>query len=188
VNKQTTVTIKNGPDLFVLERLVPTFSLDVFDCSIAEYNEYLTQEAQRAQNELISVSWLLHERRNGSLAAYMSLINDAIKLNATEKELHHLDYPFRTIPAMKIAKLAVSKTHREQYKSIGTYMIYLATGIAEDTNEIHSACRFITVDADIEHDPNVTAFYTKNGFIPNGEMNNRRSKTISMRKDIMILR
>jgi hypothetical protein len=118
----------------------------------------------------------------------MSLINDAIKLNATEKELHHLDYPFRTIPAMKIAKLAVSRTYREQYKGIGTYMIYLAAGIAEDTNENHSACRFITVDADIEHDPNVTTFYIKNGFIPNGEMNNRRSKTISMRKDIMILK
>jgi hypothetical protein len=48
----------------------------------------------------------------------MSLINDAIKLNATEKELHHLDYPFRTIPAMKIAKLAVSRKHREQYQGI----------------------------------------------------------------------
>jgi hypothetical protein len=35
-------------------------------------------------------------------------------------------------------------------------MTYLAAGIAEDTNEKHSACRFITVDADIEHDPNVT--------------------------------
>jgi hypothetical protein len=186
VNKQTAVTIKNGPDLFVLERLASAFNLAAFDCSIAEYNEYLTQEAQKAQNELISVSWLLHERESGSLAAYMSLINDAIKLNATEKELHHLDYPFRTIPAMKIAKLAVSKTHREQYKGIGTYMIYLSASIAEDTNEKHSACRFITVDADIEHDPNVTAFYIKNGFIPNGEMNSRRGKTISMRKDILV--
>jgi hypothetical protein len=111
----------------------------------------------------------------------MSLINDAIKLNATEKELHHLEYPFSTIPAMKIAKLAVSEIHRKQYKGIGTYMIYLATGIAGDTNEKHSACRFITVDADIEHDPNVTAFYKKNGFIPNMDMNGKRSKTISMR-------
>jgi hypothetical protein len=32
-------------------------------------------------------------------------------------------------------------------------------------------------DADIEHDTNVTAFYTKNGFIPNVEMNNKRNKT-----------
>jgi ribosomal protein S18 acetylase RimI-like enzyme len=184
VNRQTAVTIKNGPALFILERLAQTFDLVAFDCSIAEYNEYLSREAQRAQDEFIAVTWLLHERKNGAIAAYMSLINDAIKLNAAEKELHHLNYPFRTVPAMKIAKLAVSRKCREQYRGIGSYMLYLAAGIAADTNEQHSACRFITVDADIEHDPNVTAFYTKNGFTPNNEMNNKRSKTISMRKDI----
>jgi hypothetical protein len=186
VNKQPAISIKNGPVLFVLKRLAPPFNPAPFDCSIAEYNEYLTQEAQKAQNEFVAVTWLLRERKNGVLAAYMSLINDAIKLNVTEKELHHLNYPFRTIPAMKIAKLAVSKNYREQYKGIGTYMIYLAAGIAEDTNKKHSACRFLTVDADIEHDPNVTAFYTKNGFIPNAEMGSKRSKTISMRKDIWV--
>jgi ribosomal protein S18 acetylase RimI-like enzyme len=64
-------------------------------------------------------------------------------------------------------------------------MIYLATGIAKDTNEKHSACRFITVDADVEHNKSVIEFYRKNGFLPNGEMNNKRGKTISMRKDIL---
>ncbi|GHV76943.1 hypothetical protein AGMMS49942_17640 [Spirochaetia bacterium] len=40
----------------------------------------------------------------------MSLIADAIKLSVSEKELHNLNYPFKTIPAMKIAKLAVSQS------------------------------------------------------------------------------
>jgi hypothetical protein len=186
VSKRAAVDIKNGPSLFILERLSPSDILAPFDCSIREYNDYLIQEAQKAQNEFIAVTWLLHERENGSIVAYMSLINDAIKLTATEKELHHLDYPFRTIPATKIAKLAVSSLYCRQYKGIGTYMLYLAAGIAEDTNLKHSACRFVTVDADIEHDPNVTAFYTKNGFIPNTEMTSKHSKTISMRKDIWV--
>ena len=43
----------------------------------------------------------------------MSIIADAIKLSATEKELHSLDYPFKTIPAIKIAKLAVSQSAQE---------------------------------------------------------------------------
>jgi hypothetical protein len=187
VSKRFILDIKNGPSIFLLGRLSSSDELKVLDCSIAEYNEYLTQEAQRAQNEFIAVTWLLHERKGGQ-AAYMSLINDAIKLSATEKELHHLDYPFRTIPAMKIAKLAVSKSFQAQYKGIGSYMIYLASHIAEDINTGHSACRFLTVDADIEHDPNVTTFYTKNGFVQNSEMNNKRSKTISMRKDILNLK
>jgi hypothetical protein len=184
LSKRRAVTIGNGPSLFALHRLTPVEELKTFDCSIQEYNEYLSKEAPRAQNEFIAVTWLLHERESGGLVAYMSLINDAIRLNATEKELHHLDYPFKTIPAMKIAKLAVSKVFKEQYNGIGSYMIYLAYGIACDTNEKHAACRFLTVDADIEHDQNVTTFYTKNDFISNVELNNKHSKTISMRKDI----
>jgi ribosomal protein S18 acetylase RimI-like enzyme len=184
VSKRLAVTIKNGHSLFKLYRLKASPELEAFDCSIQEYNDYLSKEAVKAQNELIAVTWVLHERKSGVLAAYMSLINDAIKLSATEKDLHHLNYPFRTIPAMKIAKLAVSKSFQAQYKGIGSYMIYLAYGFACSSNEKHSACRFLTLDADIEHNDSVIEFYRKNGFIPNSEMNNKHSKTVSMRKDI----
>jgi ribosomal protein S18 acetylase RimI-like enzyme len=63
-------------------------------------------------------------------------------------------------------------------------MIEMAAHIAAACNTQYFACRFITVDADIEHNESVIAFYRKNGFIPNAEMSNKRSKTISMRKDI----
>ena len=115
----------------------------------------------------------------------MSLIADSIKLSATEKELHNLDYPFKTIPAMKIAKLAVSFPFREKYRGIGSLMVEMAIEIAEACNEQHFACRFITVDADIEHNESVLNFYLKNGFTPNEETNNKRRKTISMRRDIL---
>jgi hypothetical protein len=186
VSKPLSVDHKNGPSVFVLSRLSGPVKPDEFKCAIDEYNEYLTQEAWRTQGEFIATTWLLRERTTDIIVSYMSLINDAIKLNATEKELHHLNYPFKTIPAMKIAKLAVSKSSHEQFKGIGSYMIYLAQFIAVTSNEQHSACRFLTVDADIEHDPNVTAFYTKNGFIRNTEMSNKHNKTISMRKDILV--
>ena len=183
--KRITVEGTNGPSLFELKRLTPAADCTVFDCSIDEYNEYLEKEALKAQNELVATTWLLHERKSCGLAAYMSLINDAIKLSATEKELHHLDYPFRTIPAMKIAKLAVSKDWKEQYKGIGSYMIYLAAGITEIVN-VNSAVRFLTVDADIEHDGGVLAFYRKNDFMLNAELYNKNRKTISMRRDVLI--
>jgi hypothetical protein len=183
VTKHITVDTGNGPSLFVLKRLTSNADLKTFDCSIQEYNDYLKTEALKAQNELIAVTWLLYERKSDNLVAYMSLINDAIKLNATEKELHHLNYPFRTIPALKIAKLAVSRKYKEVYKGVGSYMIYLAAGIA-DTVNFSSACRFLTVDADIEHDKNILAFYQKNNFIQNAEFGGKNRKTISMRLDI----
>jgi len=105
--------------------------LDSFSCQIEEYNEYLFHEAVRAQDDQMALTWLLCERTSGAIAAYMSLIADAIKLSQ------------------------------------------------------HFACRFITVDADIEHNESVMNFYQKNGFIPNEESNNKRRKTISMRRDIL---
>jgi hypothetical protein len=74
----------------------------------------------------------------------------------------------------------------EKYKGIGSFMINAVIRKAIGCNDDYFACRFLTVDADIEHDHNVADFYTKNGFIPNNEMNNKRGKTISMRKDIWV--
>jgi ribosomal protein S18 acetylase RimI-like enzyme len=109
---------------------------------------------------------------------------DAIKLSFTEKELHNLSYPFKTIPAMKIAKLAVDETFSMRYKGIGSFMITAAEAKAVSCNDDYCAARFLTVDADIEHDEGVLAFYQKNGFIQNSELFNKNRKTISMRKDI----
>ncbi|MDR0518309.1 MAG: hypothetical protein LBH25_14850 [Fibromonadaceae bacterium] len=36
----------------------------------------------------------------------------------------------------------------------------------------YMACRFLSVDADIEHNANVLNFYKKNGFLPNEEFFN----------------
>ena len=111
---------------------------------------------------------------------------DAIKLTFTEKELHNLNYPFKTIPAMKIAKLAVDEASAEKYKGLGSFIIETAKSKALACNDDYCACRFLTVDADIEHDKGVIAFYEKNGFIQNAELYNKNRKTISMRKDIYL--
>ena len=102
----------------------------------------------------------------------------------TEKELHGLNYPFKTVPALKIAKLAVDTSFAAQYRGIGSFMIQTAERLAYGLNNEYIAARFLTVDADIEHDAGVLVFYEKNGFITNAELYNKNRKTISMRKDI----
>ena len=164
--------------------MTPSTAFSDFDCGIAEYNDYLFNDALRSMNDHIAFTLLLNERATGKIAAYMSLIMDAIKLSFTEKELHNLNYPFRTIPAMKIAKLAVDRSFSEKYRGLGTFMITSAERFAWACNKTYCAARFLTVDADIEHDNGVIAFYEKNGFIPNNELYNKNRKTISMRKDI----
>ncbi|GHV84328.1 N-acetyltransferase [Spirochaetia bacterium] len=176
------ISRKNGTDYFHMEQLTPGDSLVDFSCSLEEYTEYLTEDALRSQKDHIALTWLLWDRTTGGIAAYMSLIADAIKLSVSEKELHNLNYPFKTIPAMKIAKLAVSQVSQSKYKGIGSFMIINARSLARICNRQLFSCRFLTVDADIENNESVLTFYEKNGFIQNSEMNNKNRKTISMRK------
>jgi len=184
MNNHIKVTTKNVTDYFYLEKLTPERSFGSFLCPVTEYNDYLIKDAIRSLKDHIAKTWLLCEQKTGKIAAYVSLIMDAIKLSFTEKGLHSLNYPFKTIPAMKIAKLAVDGCFSEKYKGIGSFMIDAAMGMAIDCNEDYCAARFLTVDADIEHDKGVLVFYEKNGFIPNAEHFNKNRKTISMRKDI----
>ncbi|MCL2481477.1 MAG: hypothetical protein FWF38_07185 [Spirochaetaceae bacterium] len=184
MSSRIAVNYRNGHIFFCFEQLYSDTILDSFSCNIAEYNDYLFYDALHSQNDHIALTWLLRERSTGMIVAYMSLIADAIRLSISEKETHNLKYPFKTIPAMKVAKLAVAQLAQEKYKGLGTYMVNKALTIARICNRQLFACRFLTVDADIEHDKGVLAFYEKNGFAPNVELYNKNRKTISMRKDI----
>ncbi|MDR1470324.1 MAG: GNAT family N-acetyltransferase [Spirochaetaceae bacterium] len=184
MSKRVRITADNAEKYFFLEPFDHEKTAVIFSCPINEYNEWLFQDASRSQKDHIAKTWLLRERSTGKIAAYMSLVMDAIKLSFTEKELHNLNYPFKTIPAMKIAKLAVDCGSSEKYKGIGSFMIEAAIGKALVCNDDYCAARFLTVDADIEHNEGVLAFYKKNGFILNAELSGKNRKTISMRKDI----
>jgi hypothetical protein len=114
---------KNGrSNEYKLKLLTSATVCGGFDCGMPEYNDYLFSDALPSMDDHIALTWLLTERSTGKIVAYMSLIMDAIKLSITEKEHHKLNYPFKTIPAMKIAKLAVDGNFSKKYKGIGTFM------------------------------------------------------------------
>jgi hypothetical protein len=178
------ITHKNASSYFYLQPLKSEKICDNFDCGMPEYNDYLFCDALRSMDDHIALTWILTDRSTGKIAAYMSLIMDAIKLSFTEKEHHKLNYPFKTIPAMKIAKPAVEGSFSTKYKGIGTSMVDSAERLVWACNAAYCAARFLTVDADIEHDKGVLSFYEKNGFVPNSELHNKNRKTVSMRKDV----
>ena len=127
---QIKITVFNLKNYFYLEPLSLQSKLQSFKSSIDEYTDYLLNDAKRSLNDHIAKTWILSEKKTGNIAAYMSIIADAIKLSFAEKELHGLKYPFKTIPAMKIAKLAVDVTFAQKYKGLGTIMILAAQDIA----------------------------------------------------------
>ena len=64
-------------------------------------------------------------------------------------------------------------------------IIEIPSFFAFEMNEIGIACRFVTVDADIEYNSDTPEFYKKNGYVENLSNRSRNAKhTVSMRKDI----
>jgi hypothetical protein len=170
---------------FSLEKLSVSSEIGSFCCKIEEYNQFLKTDSISYEDLHISNTWLLIEKTTKSIVAYMSVISDAIQLSDSEKSECGIELiPFCTIPATKLAKLAVGTHFREKNKGIGSLMIDLAVSLALCCNEYQSS-RFLTVDADIEHDPGLIDFYRKNHFTLNEKMNTRKTpKTISMRRDL----
>ena len=158
-----------------------------FDSEIEEYNDFLHM-ADKFFDLNISKTFLLIHKDTNELLAYMTLSADSIKLKAEEKELHDIaKVPYAAMPALKVGKLAVNKKVSEQVKrkGYGSFMLELARVF--DMNQMGIACRFITVDADIEYNPDTPDFYFKNGFVENLSLRSRNAKhTISMRKDIFV--
>jgi predicted GNAT family N-acyltransferase len=183
---QKKVPITDIENLLSFSRVmdVPHTYTAQFDCSYAEYNEFLTDYALDYDNKNISKTHILLNTKTREIYAYMSLITDAIKLTEQEKEQHLLNtLPFKTMPALKIGKLAVDVQARNIYSGIGVYMIKTAEYFVKIINMRGVACRFLTVDADVDTNKTVDVFYEKCGFKKNAEFKNR-TFAISMRKDI----
>ena len=159
----------------------------LFDSHIVEYNQFL-EIANKFFDLNISRTFLLLHRKTDDLLAYMTLSADSIKLTNEEKDLHNISkVPYASIPVLKVGKLAVNKELPDEVKrkGYGSFMLEMARAFAFSMNELGIACRFITVDADIEYEPNTPQFYEKNGFIENLSNKRKNAKhTISMRTDI----
>ncbi len=178
--------IENNVRLLSIKE-VDNISHYFFDSHIEEYNDFLNI-AEKFYDLNISKTFLLLHRETNELLAYMTLSADSIKLTGEEKEVHNITkVPYASIPALKVGKLAVNKelSPKAKRKGYGSFLLEMARAYAFGMNELGVACRFITVDADIEYEPNTPKFYEKNGFVENLSNKKRNAKhTISMRKDI----
>lgn len=186
LREEDIIAIKENVRLLSIEE-VDDVSHYSFDSHIKEYDDFL-QVAKKFYDLNVSRTFLLIHRKTNELLAYMTLSADSIKLTPGEKELHDIaKVPYASIPALKVGKLAVNKETSDEIKrkGYGSFLLEMARAYAFKMNEMGVACRFITVDADIEYNPNTPEFYLKNGFVENLSNKRKNAKhTISMRKDI----
>lgn len=178
--------------LIVIEKLSPQNLNSSFcvDEKFAEYKDFLYSDALNYQSLFISQTYLLIEKETRTVIAYISFAADTVALNPREKKKAGLEkIPFLFLLALKITKLAVNLEACKKYRHIGSFLIKFACAKAFKVNDSFMACRLVSVDADIEHNPDVLEFYKKNGFLPlkNSVYKKKfpnRTKTVGMWKDI----
>lgn len=145
-----------------LIRLTPDYEFKSFDCGDEDLNEFLFEDAKNFLEKRIANTFILED--GGDIVAYFCLLNDKIsRLEITNSKWRSIkdSFPegkrFRSYPAIKIGRFAVSAAYRGQH--IGTELIAMIK-VMLNSNQNYSAYRFITVDAYLSAVP----FYIKNGF------------------------
>ena len=136
---------------------------------------FLKNEALIEQSKNLNTTHLLLSETKDILIGFISLCNDCIPLELDEKESYGFTYT--TIPALKIARLAISSEYQHQgYASLLIqYAIYNAMKIRES-----SGLAFITADC---YKHRLDFYSGKLGFVINqiqGE-SNADDKPISIR-------
>ena len=73
--------------------------------------DFLKKEALEEQEKGLNTTHLFIDRETEKIAAYVSLCNDSIGLELEERDSMNMSYT--TVPAVKIARLAVSVDYQE---------------------------------------------------------------------------
>lgn len=158
--------------------------LEGFDCEDEDLNEFILDDAKIYQSQLLAVTYLLVKPKNidklifdeidfkvekgDEIAAFFSVFNDKVTVENFDSKsqyrkvlkaqgLPHVKRNWKSYPAVKIGRLAVSKPYK--HKGIGTALLdYIKTLFITDNR---TGCKFITVDAYRKS----LNFYVKNSFI-----------------------
>ncbi len=139
-----------------------------FDCNKKDLNEFFLQDQLKYEEQLLAKTYILipDGGEEGRPKALISFCNDSIRAEAFEKnkdfnkirkELPH-GKRYRTLPAVKIARLGVHKDW--QGRKIGSLLLNMTKLLFLTENR--TGCRYITVDAYRTYQ--AVEFYKKNYF------------------------
>ena len=119
-----------------------------------DMDNFLHNEAFDEQEKGLSRTYFFVDT-DGKLSAYLSLCNDAIRLEFEERD--NISIAYATVPAVKVARLAVDVSKRGM--GLGNYALQFAVYAAQ-TIRNYSGAVFLTLDC-YEHR---VSYYEKFGF------------------------
>lgn len=141
---------------FRVERLTLEHDISRFISSNCELTRYLREDAYADQSKRTSVTHLL-VMESGEIIGYFTLLTDSIRVSSIGSGNNLRDYPYSSIPALKIARLSTSWDNER--KGLGTEMLNLSFRYLFEITK-YAGCRIVTVDSK----NGCEGFYEKYGF------------------------
>lgn len=123
-----------------------------------EIDAFIKTEALEEQDLGLNTTFLFIDEANDSLAAFVSLCNDSIVLDPEERK--DAGFPYTTVPAMKIARLAVANNYKHQ--GLGKMLVQFSAFVGVHIKN-YSGVSYLTLDC-YEHR---ASFYEELGFVRN---------------------
>lgn len=172
----------------ILDDYSPSYKLGEFQCNDPDYTVWLNSDAKFYIEQNLSQVKLLLDRENDNIIGYIALCADCIELSISEKKRDGLrilnmltkkKIP-RSIPALKIGKLAINSQYEKQ--NYGSYLLWLSLAIAQEMNSIGVACRYLSLDADVSIFPTNDKFYESRGFKYNKNVNKIRQDELEKKE------
>jgi len=148
---------------FQLIRLTDEHEFKYFDCNDKDLNDFFLNDSKDFLNSLIAVTYIIESDKD--TVAFFSLFNDRISAEDFESNRKWRIFRekaispskrFRSYPAVKIGRLAVSADYQKNH--FGTAILDYIKEWFVDNNR--TGCKFITVDAYRQS----LKFYENNGF------------------------
>ena len=160
------MTNKNNSEI-TIELLKENHPIKPFDCEDDDLNDFLFNKALLYQKELLATTFVIENEER--TLGYYSVLNDSLQLKEEDFPskskykkflsylIPHLKRHLKSVPAVKIGRLAIDKT----YKGMGLGKLIIRNLIADCVKlNQQIACRLITVDAYKDALP----FYQRLGF------------------------
>lgn len=174
------------PDFpFDIARLSADHILNKFstgDVKFAPLKAFLIKQAFDYKAAMVATTYVVIAPNSSRVIGYITLTCSEIELGNgyTIEDCPHVNrYP--TMPALKIARLAVDKAYRGQ--RIGEALVDLAIAIALEEIAPQAGCRFVVTDAKQE----AIAFYLRQGFTFLDSEDNRAKENPVMFMDLKTL-
>ena len=130
-----------------------------FSCGDTDLNDFIVNDAHAHASELVALSYALYLVDGKQLSpplAFVSLLNDSVKIPRRVKQKIPRSCHYPTYPAVKIGRIGVRT--EMQHKGLGHVLIAMV--IDALTRNRLTGCRLLTLDAYLC----ATHFYQRCGF------------------------